>query len=81
MYSGAEDEDSDSIHPPPDLQRHTQDIKPVEQENFKEIQLRFLTFEEKNKRRIDADMKQKNVQKNKNFLKWIPCLKCCSEMT
>ena len=80
MYSGAEDEDRDSIHPPPD-QRHTQDNKPAEQENFKEIQLRFLTFEEKNKRRIDADMKQKNVQKNKNILKWIPCLECCSEMS
>ena len=77
MYSGAVDEDSFIHHPPPDLQGHAQDVKQAEQDNFKEIQLRFLTFEEKNKRRIDADMKQKNAEKKKNILKWIHCLKCC----
>ena len=82
MYSGAVDETSDSHHPPPpDLQGQAQEVKQAKEDNFKEIQLRFLTFEEKNKRRIDADMKQKNAKKNKNILKWISCLKCCEEMS
>ena len=75
MYNGAVDEDSDSNHPSTELQRTPQ--KEVEQDNFKEIQLRFLTFEEKNKQRIEADIKRKNVEEKKNILKWIPCLDCC----
>ena len=78
MYSGVVDENSDSHHPPPpDLQGHAQYVKQAKEDNFKEIQLRFLTFEEKNKRRIDADMKQKKTKKNKTIVKWIACLKCC----
>ena len=75
MYNGAVDGDSDSNHPSTELQRTPQ--KEVEQDNFKEIQLRFLTFEEKNKQRIEADLKRKNVEEKKNILKWIPCLDCC----
>ena len=75
MYNGAVDDDSDSNHTSTELQRTPQ--KKVEQDNFKEIQLRFLTFEEKNKQRIEADKKQKNVEEKKNKLKWIPCLGCC----
>ena len=75
MYNGAVDDDSDSNHPSTELQRTPQ--KEVEQDNFKEIQLRFLTFEEKNKQRIEADIKRKNVEEKKNILKWIPCLDCC----
>ena len=75
MYNGAVDDDSDSNHPSTELQRTPQ--KKVEQDNFKEIQLRFLTFEEKNKQRIEADIKRKNVEEKKNILKWIPCLDCC----
>ena len=75
MYNGAVDDDSDSNHPSTELQRTPQ--KKVEQDNFKEIQLRFLTFEEKNKQRIEADLKRKNVEEKKNILKWIPCLDCC----
>ena len=75
MYNGAVDDDSDSNHPSTELQRTPQ--KEVEQDNFKEIQLRFLTFEEKNKQRIEADLKRKNVEEKKNILKWIPCLDCC----
>ena len=75
MYNGAVDDDSDSNHPSTELQRTPQ--KEVEQDNFKEIQLRFLTFEEKNKQRIEADIKRKNVEEKKNKLKWIPCLDCC----
>ena len=77
MYNGAVDDDSDSNHPTPDLQRTPQKQKEVEQDKFKEIQLRFLTFEEKNKQRIEADIKRKNVEEKKNILKWIPCLECC----
>lgn len=73
MYNGAVDDEND--HYSPELNGHSR--KKVEQEDFKEIQLRFLTFEEKNKRRIEADIKQKNVQKKKNIIKWIPCLECC----
>ena len=75
MYNGAVDDDSDSNHTSTELQRTPQ--KEVEQDNFKEIQLRFLTFEEKNKQRIEADLKRKNVEEKKNILKWIPCLDCC----
>ena len=77
MYNGAVDEDSISNDSPPspDLQRPSQDVK---KDNFKEIQLRFLTFEEKNKRKIIADkIKQQNARKDKSILKWMPCLECC----
>lgn len=73
MYNGAVDDEND--HYSPELNGHSR--KKVEQEDFKEIQLRFLTFEEKNKRRIEADIKQKIVKKKKNIIKWIPCLECC----
>ena len=74
MYNGAVDDENDINHNSPELHGHSR--KKVEQDNFKEIQLRFLTFEEKNKRRIEADIKHKNAKNKKNMIKWIPCLKC-----
>ena len=75
MYNGAVDDENDINHYSPELNGHSK--KKVEQNNFTEIQLRFLTFEEKNKRRIEADIKKKNGKKIKNIIKWNPCLECC----
>ena len=74
MYNGAGDIES---YNPKEEERHIQRVK-EEMQKFTEVQLRFLTFEEKNKNRIQADKEKRIAEKNKTIQKYLTSFGCCS---